>query len=114
MNGKNDRYRKLNLVSLFKHGTIEFRLHQGTHSIEKITNWIYLLILFTKNTCEGKMPGNFKSNTSPKEKFEKLFQWVINDRYLYEYYKKRMKELNSNDCLDEKDCDCESCSHKEH
>jgi hypothetical protein len=111
MNG-DDRYKKLNLLSLHKHQTIEFRLHQGTHNVEKITNWILLLLIFVRNSCSGKVPDNFKSSTSPKEKYERLFQWVINDRYLYEYYNKRMKELGS--CGQDMDCDCQSCSNHEH
>jgi hypothetical protein len=87
-------------------------LHQGTHNVEKITNWIRLLLIFVKNSCSGKVPDNFKSSTKPKDKYEKLFQWVINDRYLYEYYNKRLKELES--CGQDMDCDCQSCSNHEH
>lgn len=50
----NDRYRKLNLESLSRHGTIEFRQHAGTINAEKIINWINLLMVFTEKVIETK------------------------------------------------------------
>lgn len=44
--GGTDRYYALNFASLQQHGTIECRLHAGTLSAEKITNWIILLTAF--------------------------------------------------------------------
>jgi Putative amidoligase enzyme len=35
-----DRFRKVNLESYWRHGTIEFRQHQGTIEAEKIINWV--------------------------------------------------------------------------
>lgn len=75
-----DRYVKMNLVSLKKHQTIEFRLHQGTYDIEKIENWIKLLLLFVHHSCNGKSPKNFKDGTSAKRQFQKLFELVIQNR----------------------------------
>jgi len=34
------RYRKLNLCSLYRHGTVEFRHHGGTIDADKIVNWV--------------------------------------------------------------------------
>lgn len=34
------RYRKLNLQTLMKHGTVEFRHHHGTIEYDKINNWV--------------------------------------------------------------------------
>lgn len=39
-----DRYHKLNLESLVRHGTVEFRQHAGTTDAEKITAWIGLVV----------------------------------------------------------------------
>jgi hypothetical protein len=39
----NDRYRKLNTVSYWKHRTVEFRQHSGTTDYNKISNWIMFL-----------------------------------------------------------------------
>lgn len=34
------RYRKLNIESFWRHGTVEFRQHQGTVSAERATRWV--------------------------------------------------------------------------
>ncbi len=34
------RYRKLNVLSFWQHGTVEFRQHQGTIEAEKVCNWV--------------------------------------------------------------------------
>lgn len=39
-----ERYRKVNLTALDKHGTIEIRAHSGTTNYTKIINWIDLLL----------------------------------------------------------------------
>lgn len=105
-----DRYVKMNLHSLKKHSTIEFRLHQGTYEIEKIENWIKLLLLFVHNSSVGKNPTNFKDGTDTKRQFQKLFELVIQNRLLYEYYLKRMKELK-NYCNGGDECHCKGCSN---
>lgn len=38
----NDRYHAINLQSYFRHGTVEFRAHQGTTNYTKILNWVKL------------------------------------------------------------------------
>lgn len=38
-----DRYYSLNLASLYKHGTIEIRLHQGTTDKEQVIQWVKLM-----------------------------------------------------------------------
>lgn len=37
-----DRYRKLNIQSYWRYGTVEFRQHSGTIDAEKIINWVIL------------------------------------------------------------------------
>lgn len=36
------RYRKLNLEAYLRHGTVEFRQHQGTTNPQKVENWVRL------------------------------------------------------------------------
>jgi len=43
-----DRYKKVNLKSFVKHGTVEFRHHSGTVNAAKITNWVRFLQSFVK------------------------------------------------------------------
>ena len=38
------RYRKVNLEAYWRHGTVEFRQHQGTIEARKITNWVKFLL----------------------------------------------------------------------
>jgi biotin operon repressor len=45
---RRDRYRKVNLCSFVKYGTIEFRQHSGTVNGSKIVNWIKLLQHFVE------------------------------------------------------------------
>jgi hypothetical protein len=39
-----DRYRKVNLESIWRHGTLEFRQHAGTIEAEKIIHWATLVL----------------------------------------------------------------------
>lgn len=39
-----DRYRKLSVASYWRHGTIEFRHHQGTVEAEKAENWVRMCL----------------------------------------------------------------------
>lgn len=39
-----DRYAKLNLKALTRHGTVEFRQHQGTRNTEKVSHWVDLVV----------------------------------------------------------------------
>lgn len=49
MNGTDSfraRYHKLNLESLVRHGTVEFRQHSGTVDADKMLNWVELVTAF--------------------------------------------------------------------
>jgi hypothetical protein len=49
-----DRYRKLNLESLVRHGTIEFRQHAGTVEGEKMVEWVKLVTAFVTDAANAK------------------------------------------------------------
>lgn len=54
------RYHKLNLVSLWVHGTIEFRQHSGTVDADKAVNWIELLMQFVNRAAVTRQrPANY-------------------------------------------------------
>jgi len=42
-----DRYRKVNMESIWRHGTIEYRQHAGTVEAEKIIEWVKLVLKLT-------------------------------------------------------------------
>ena len=46
------RYYKLNVAAFVKHGTLEFRQHQGTVSPEKMINWIIFCCNFVKESSK--------------------------------------------------------------
>lgn len=68
LNGKNydevgmyvenaSRYMGMNLASLSKFGTLEFRHMQNTHDFTKITNWINIIMQLKKSAEEEPLTG---------------------------------------------------------
>lgn len=55
------RYYKINLQSLLRHGTIEFRQHSGTTNGSKVTNWIKFCVGFV----EASRVSSANSNAAP-------------------------------------------------
>jgi hypothetical protein len=45
-----NRYRKLNLASYVKHGTLEFRQHSGSLDGTKVANWIQFCVQFVEDS----------------------------------------------------------------
>merc|ERR1712070_363000 len=43
------RYYQVNLIPLFKYGTVEFRGHSATYDQERIARWIQFLIAFVEH-----------------------------------------------------------------
>ncbi|RUS31056.1 putative amidoligase enzyme-domain-containing protein [Jimgerdemannia flammicorona] len=80
--GDSGRYHKLNLQSLKRHGTIEFRQHSSTHEWPKACNWIAFVLKFVDSSITStRFPDNFRQerNQDPDFVFQKLFDWVIKD-----------------------------------
>lgn len=48
-----NRYRKLNLEAYWRHGTVEFRQHQGTVEGEKVVYWASFCIKMVAAACGG-------------------------------------------------------------
>lgn len=47
-----ERYSALNIKSLGKYGTLEFRQMEGTHDLGRLLNWIGLIAVFRANAIE--------------------------------------------------------------
>ena len=97
------RYYKLNLQNLVtqRQTTIEFRQHSGTMNYEKVAAWIRFCAVFCANSSKFQPPSVFKENTTFQTKFDALFQYVVKDRALREFYKQRRHKLatgNDDDC----------------
>lgn len=56
------RYYKVNILAFLRHGTVEFRQHHGTLSIEEINSWVRFCVQFVNNSvCEATtntIPGD--------------------------------------------------------
>ncbi len=55
--GHRARYNKLNLQSLLRYGTVEFRQHSGTVDADKIENWVRFCAAFVDATAKPKAGG---------------------------------------------------------
>jgi len=78
-----ERYYKVNIQSFWRHGSIEFRQHQGTMDYKKISNWI----LFLARLVEFSKVAELESGT-----WEELNRFLSED--LINYFKQRKQELN--------------------
>mmetsp|Transcript_31364 Transcript_31364/g.43517 ORF Transcript_31364/g.43517 Transcript_31364/m.43517 type:complete len:432 (-) Transcript_31364:283-1578(-) len=94
------RYYKLNLQphATNSQPTFEFRQHSGTFEYKKVSAWIRLLVLFVENSARLKSSRAFLANKSEKEKLQKMFEWVVKDRYVLDFYNKRADDLDASCC----------------
>jgi len=102
------RYYKLNLQNLAtrRQTTIEFRQHSATMSYEKVGSWVRLCVAFCMNSAKLRAPSHFKDGTSMEDMFQGLFQFVIKDRALRDFYSNRQMSLANDGDGDGDDCAC--------
>mmetsp|Transcript_10368 Transcript_10368/g.15401 ORF Transcript_10368/g.15401 Transcript_10368/m.15401 type:complete len:464 (-) Transcript_10368:138-1529(-) len=105
------RYYKLNLQNLMsrRQPTLEFRQHSATASYAKLKNWVRFCMAMVANSAKLRSPSCLKDSTPLDDQFEKLFYFVIKDRFLRNYYLSRRSEVNSVGALVGSCCD--SCDH---
>ena len=48
-----NRYHSLNIASIERHGTVEFRLHQGTTNPDKVVSWVILCLMLFNSIKQG-------------------------------------------------------------
>ena len=91
------RYYKLNLQNLVnnRQRTIEFRHHSATYEYPKISNWVRFLIAFVEASLENPAPDNFLDHRTAEQKLERLFEWVVKDRLLRNFYYDRANQLRA-------------------
>lgn len=92
------RYTKVNLESLIRHGSIEFRQHSGTIESEKINNWIVLMVGFVDEIIKYRMATKLPVMTLAS--FKTLFGIKSNSTdnriaILADYLTKRLWEMSS-------------------
>ena len=105
MNGDGQNY-KLNMQNLVtgRQPTIEFRQHSATINYDKVSAWIRFCVAFCSNSAKLASPKPFDENRSIDFKFDALFQYVIKDRALRDYYRGRSEKLARE--FDEGNGDC--------
>ncbi|KAL7485015.1 hypothetical protein ACHAW6_010613 [Cyclotella cf. meneghiniana] len=69
--------------------TIEFRQHPSSKDKTTITNWIRFCMAFVNNSARLRAPMALKNTTSLEEEFDLLFEYVVKDRALRNFYKER-------------------------
>ena len=82
------RYLYLNLQSIFCHGSIEIRLHQGTIDIEKIWNWLLLHKKFILHLLGMNISDIIKLY---EKEGQEAFWKIVKNKKLEKYYKERIK-----------------------
>lgn len=90
------RYYKLNLTNLLPDGrqpTIEFRQHSATANTDKVSAWVRFCMEFVTNSAKNKKPRFLPESHSVDEQFKCLFQEVIKDRMLKNFYEIRREEM---------------------
>jgi hypothetical protein len=82
---------------------IEFRQHVSPKDKTVMTHWVRFCSAFVRNSSRLRSPSALKSTTSLDEEFELLFEYVVKDRALRNYYRMRRDEFMLED---EKDACC--------
>ncbi|GKY96023.1 hypothetical protein MPSEU_000562800 [Mayamaea pseudoterrestris] len=111
MNNGGSRYYKLNLQNLRtgRQPTIEFRQHSGTMNYAKVSAWVRFCLAFVTNSAKLRAPKAFKSSRSLDDQLEALFQFVIKDRALRNYYRGRRDVLARHEDDEDGAC-CSGCA----
>ncbi|KAL3765554.1 hypothetical protein ACHAWU_003095 [Discostella pseudostelligera] len=72
---------------------IEFRQHASPKDKTAMTHWIRFCSAFVRNSSRLRSPSALKSTTSLDEEFELLFEYVVKDRALRNYYRMRRDDF---------------------
>jgi hypothetical protein len=93
----NSRYYKLNLQNLVtgRQTTVEFRQHSATVKYPKVAAWIRFCMGLVENLAKLAPPRSFQEDRSLNFKWDALFQYVIKDRALRDFYKQRALEVGA-------------------
>ena len=85
-----ERYRVVNLQAYVRHGTVEFRQHQGTINFKKIANWVKITqrIMIRANELAQQRTNIIRHNFAPQLQNELSFTTELN-----QYYEQRVQLL---------------------
>lgn len=106
------RYYKLNLQNLVStrryQPTLEFRQHSATTNFQKVGAWARFCHAFVSNSAKLAPPRSFRQGRSIDFQCDALFQYVIKDRALRNFYQARRQELASSS--DDEEACCSECA----
>ena len=95
MNPDGNRYFKLNLQNLGRGGkknTVEFRQHSATSNAEKVNRWVRFCVAMVQNSADSRSTLLLDEGTGVDVQFHLLFEDVIKDRSLRNFYDKRREQ----------------------
>jgi len=86
---EHDQYYKLDLRSIHTNNKLEFRQHVSSKDKTTVTHWIRFCTAFVRNSARLRSPVALKVTTSIEEEFDLLFEYVVKDRCLRNFYRER-------------------------
>jgi hypothetical protein len=89
------RYRKLNLISLTRYGTVEFRQHSGTVDADKVSNWVRVCVAFVERTKDSK-PRKRPSQKAhkPAKELAAMLKYLRATPEMRKFYQQRRASLS--------------------
>jgi hypothetical protein len=69
--------------------TVEFRQHPSSKDKTTTTHWIRFCMALVQNSARLRSPMALKNTTSIEDEFDLLFEYVIKDRALRNFYRER-------------------------
>jgi hypothetical protein len=95
INPSKEQCYKLDLSCLVDYGYIQFRQHESSKDKTTVTNWIRFCAAFVKNSARLRSPLSLKETTSIEEEFDLLFEYVVKDRALRNFYRDRRDSIEA-------------------
>ena len=81
LNTEEIRYSALNLLSLFKYGSVEFRTMQGTRDLNKIMTWVDMIDQLDKASAQFKNPVDVIHALSDMNGPERFAREIMGDLF---------------------------------
>ncbi len=81
VNTEDVRYSAMNLLSLFKYGSVEFRSMQGTRNLKKVLTWVDLILQLEKGAKQFKNPREVIQGLSDFNGPENFSRFVMGDMF---------------------------------
>lgn len=69
-----NRYEWVNPSAIYRHGTIENRLHQGTWNFRKVARWVGLNLHFVRLASQSRQLGSLLTTRLPIDRISRIIQ----------------------------------------